>query len=138
MKRNLITYSFLSLSLVPQIILAQGFSLGVTNDTTFGTTLRYIREIINLAIPLLITAAFVVFFWGLSKFILNSNKQAEIENGKNYMMWGILALFILFSFQAIISFVGGDLFDSNSTDPNTILLPDGSTPSVSTSEEFRL
>lgn len=101
------------------------FSLGVKNDTTIGSTLVYITEIVDLAIPLLITVAFIVFFWGLSKFILNSNKPEEITNGKNYMMWGILVLFILLSYRTIIGLIKGDLFGDKNTDPKSILFPTG-------------
>lgn len=111
-------------------ILTSAFSLGVSNNTTIGTTITYITEIVDLAIPILSALAFIVFFWGLSKFILNSNKQAEIENGKTYMMWGILALFILVSFGAIIGLIKGDLFGDSSVDKNNILLPTTFAPSV--------
>ncbi len=140
LKRNLSKILTLSLTLFfggfPFV--ASAFSLGVTNDTTLGSTLSYITELIDLAIPLLSAIAFIVFFWGLSKFILNSSKQAEIENGKTYMMWGVLALFILVSFNAIIGFVKGDLFGNSSTNKSDILLPTGGTPNVTTSQTFRL
>ena len=85
------------------------FSLGAGTDSTFGAFIGYIIGFISLLIPVLFALAFIVFFWGLSKFILNSDGEKEIQNGKTYMFWGILALFILISFRAIISFVSADL-----------------------------
>lgn len=136
MTLNLIRSSLFVWLILPTLTFGQGFSLGVKNDTTFGTTIFYIKEIVDLTIPLLVTAAFIVFFWGLSKFILNSNKQTEIENGKTYMMWGVLALFILLSFRAIIGFIGGDLFGNGSTDPNSILLPTGASVRTGTAVQL--
>jgi membrane protein CcdC involved in cytochrome C biogenesis len=60
-------------------------------------------------IPILFGLSFIVFFWGLSKFILNAGNKTELEKGKSYIMWGILILFILISFRAIISFIAGEL-----------------------------
>ena len=68
----------------------------------------YVLSLIYILIPILFGLAFVVFFWGLSKFILNSGNKDEIKKGKDYIMWGILALFILISFRGIISFLAGE------------------------------
>ncbi|MCX6701767.1 MAG: hypothetical protein NTX96_01045 [Candidatus Zambryskibacteria bacterium] len=102
-----IKYFIVSILFIPSVIFA--FSLGVNTDTTFETTINYILEIIRLLIPILSGVAFLVFFWGLSKFILNSNKPEEIKNGKNYMIWGVFTLFILLTFMTIIGFVSNEL-----------------------------
>ena len=90
--------------------------------TTFYTLIQYILQLISIIGPILFSLAFIVFFWGLSKFILNSGNPAEIKKGKEYMMWGILALFIMISFKAIIALVSGDVFGvSNPTKLGTFL-----------------
>ena len=76
---------------------------------TLKDVIGYVLSIINLLIPILWALAFIVFFWGLSKFILNSGNKGELEKGKDYMIWGVLALFILLTFRVIITFVSGDL-----------------------------
>jgi SNF family Na+-dependent transporter len=84
------------------------FSLSAAGQN-FATVIDYILELIYILIPILSILAFLLFFWGLSKFILSSGNTADIEKGRNYMLWGILALFILLSFRAIISLVSTDL-----------------------------
>lgn len=92
---------------IPVLTFAQAdFNLAGSN---FKSLIGYILSIINVLVPMLSGLAFIVFFWGLSKFILNSGKPEEIKNGRNYMMWAILALFILFTFRTIITLVSGDL-----------------------------
>ena len=59
--------------------------------------------------PILVTFAFMFFFWGLSKFILNAGSQEGIKKGRDYMMWGILALFILLTFRVIVGLIASDL-----------------------------
>ena len=90
--------------LLPSFLLA--FSLG---QSTFKDIIDEILSIINTLIPIIISLAFIVFFWGLSKFILGSNNQADINKGKQYMLWGIIAIFIMLTFKTIISLVATDL-----------------------------
>ncbi len=78
-------------------------------STTLGATIKYIVSAIGLLVPVLFSLAFIVFFWGLSKFILHSDSHENIEKGKSYMLWGILALFILLTFRTITSFIASDL-----------------------------
>ncbi|GEM_PF-576273 len=92
--------------ILPAITSAQGFTL---ESSTFKGVIFEILNVISILIPILFAGAFLVFFWGLSKFILSSNNQADIDKGKTYMMWGVLALFILISFRSIITLVSRDL-----------------------------
>ena len=101
-KRNTFLKFILSVCL-PSLAFASG---GVTD---LPSLVGYLLSITNVLIPILFALAFIVFFWGVSKFILNSNgSQAEVQKGKNYMMWGILALFILVSARAILTIVSND------------------------------
>jgi len=93
----------------------QAFSL-FQAGSTFQTVIYYILDIISILTPILFTLAFLVFFWGLSKFILSSGNAAEITKGKSYMFWGILALFILISVRSIITLVSDDLELGNATE----------------------
>jgi Na+-transporting NADH:ubiquinone oxidoreductase subunit NqrE len=102
--KNFIKKIYLGLAFIPSLALA--FSLG---SSTFGDIVKEVLSIIGLLIPLMFAVAFVVFFWGLSKFILHSDSKADIEAGKNYMFWGIIALFVLVTFRAIIAAITGDL-----------------------------
>ena len=77
--------------------------------SNFKTVIVEILSVIYILIPILGGLAFIVFFWGLSKFILNANKPEEIKNGRNYMLGGILVLFILLTFRVIIGFVSSEL-----------------------------
>jgi hypothetical protein len=90
--------------------------------TTFKSIIIEVVDLINILIPILVAFAFIFFFWGLSKFILGSDNKEEIKKGQNYMLWGILALFILFSFRTLITFVMNDLELGNDT---PFLPPDG-------------
>ncbi|HRH27006.1 MAG TPA: hypothetical protein PLZ99_02505 [Parcubacteria group bacterium] len=90
----------------PLVSLAQGINL---SGSTFYDIMDYLNIMLRTINPILFSIVFIVFFWGLSKFILHSDNEQEVSKGKNYMLWGIIVLFILISFRAIISFITGDL-----------------------------
>ena len=58
--------------LVPTLSFAD-FTLGVDKTTTFRDVIYYVLDIVRILTPILAALAFIVFFWGLSKFILNSS-----------------------------------------------------------------
>lgn len=94
------------LFLVSSPVFTYGFDLASSN---FKGVVSEVTGIINLLIPILAAIAFMVFFWGLSRFILNSNKPDEIKDGKKYMLWGIVALFVLLTYRAIVSLISTEL-----------------------------
>lgn len=71
----------------------------------FGTMLSTVQSIIAFLIPLLISIAVLVFFWGLVKYIANASDESAKESGKSLMVWGMIALFVMVSFWGIIGYV---------------------------------
>lgn len=67
-----------------------------------GDVLKYFTCLIeNSVIPLLFAAAFAVFVWGTVKF-MSSQQSAEKEDGKQFMLWGIIALAVMFSVWGLV------------------------------------
>lgn len=58
--------------------------------------------------------AILVFVWGIVKFIFNANDTVEREKGKQLMIGGIIAFFVLVSLWGIVAFVLVDTFGINS------------------------
>ncbi|OGZ06953.1 MAG: hypothetical protein A2942_01310 [Candidatus Lloydbacteria bacterium RIFCSPLOWO2_01_FULL_50_20] len=92
--------------------------------TPFGNTLSIISYYVSLLVPLLLAVAIVLFFWGLVKFIANASDEAARESGKNLMIWGMIAIFVMVAFWSIIGYVQSSLGVSGNI--NT-----GSAPTVS-------
>ena len=72
---------------------------------TVGSVLSTIKNIMDLLIPIFITLAVLYFFWGLGKYILSTNDENSKLDGKNIMIWGILALFVMVSVWGIIGVI---------------------------------
>jgi hypothetical protein len=97
---------FTLLALLPSMAFAQGAGL--------TALIVQLQTWLDLLIPLLLTAAIVVFFWGLVKYILNAGDEAAKESGKTLMIWGMIALFVMVAFWGIIGWVQQSLGLSDS------------------------
>lgn len=66
-----------------------------------------ILSVIQLVVvPLIITLCFLVFIYGVVKyFFIQGDQDKSRSEGRQYMLWGILALAIMFSTWGIISFL---------------------------------
>ena len=81
--------------LLPSIVLADNPLLNV-----LGNFSKWIGDAIIIAIGL----AIVFFFWGLAKYILlNAGDEEKKKEGRNIMIWGVIALFIMVSIWGIVS-----------------------------------
>ena len=109
--------SAIALLVIPIPILALGdFSLETAGQTFQGLIVQAI-DLLQLLYPILFTLAFLLFFWGLSKFILSAGNEAEVEKGKNYILWAILVLFILLTSRSIIDLITTEFFDKSPAIP---------------------
>lgn len=66
-----------------------------------------VAQVLDLVLNILISIAFISFFWGVAKFILASGNEKAITDGKQFMMYGVFALFVLWTFKAIILYFTG-------------------------------
>jgi hypothetical protein len=75
-----------------------------------------IKGIIDLANPLLavlVALALLTFFWGLTKFISKAGDAKNHAEGRQLMVWGLIALFVMVSIYGIIQFFHVDLFGAD-------------------------
>ena len=56
--------------------------------------------------------AIAVFFYGIVRFVANAGDTKAHREGYKMMVWGIIALFVFFSFEAIINFMCGGLLSA--------------------------
>lgn len=86
--------------LVPGIA-SRGCALG----NTFPGWLNYFTCIIGSSIiPFLFSLAVVMFVWGTIKFfIIDVDEEAKREQGRQFMLWGIIALAVMVSVWGLVS-----------------------------------
>lgn len=74
-------------------------SLSTVSDIfVYGTCLLN-----RTVVPLLITVALIMFLFGVVKFIANSGDEAGRKEGKQFILWGIIGLFVMISIFGILS-----------------------------------
>jgi small-conductance mechanosensitive channel len=65
--------------------------------------------IVNVLIPIMMALAVLAFFWGLVKYIASASDEAAKESGKNLMIWGMIALFVMVALWGILGWVQSNL-----------------------------
>lgn len=80
----------------------------LAGDPKFQDVLCYITGIINSSvIPLIFAVATVMFVWGVVQFfIINANEEAKRAQGKQFMIWGIIALAVMLSVWGLVGIFG--------------------------------
>ena len=83
-----------ALLVLPSVTFAQ--LTGVQSlATSFGT-------LVTTLIPIVMGLAVLVFFWGLVKYISSTSDEASKLDGKNLMIWGMIALFVMVALWGIL------------------------------------
>jgi len=97
--------------------------------STFQVYLSYIVCIINNSIiPLVFALAVVMFIWGAIRFfIINADEEAKREQGKQFMVWGIVALAVMLSVWGLVNILGVTFGISSSGLPH-VTPPGASSP----------
>jgi hypothetical protein len=100
----------------------------LANNPTFKDLLCYITGIINDSIiPLIFAVATVMFVWGVVQFfIINANEEKKREQGRQFMIWGIIALAVMLSVWGLVGIVGSTFGVGSSVLPQ--VHPPGASP----------
>ena len=86
-----------------------------TNNTFRDLVAMIMNNVLGPLVPLLISLTILVFIWGIIKFIKNADSK-EREEGKRYMFWGIIGIFVMVSLWGLVNI----LQNSFNLNPNSI------------------
>lgn len=104
--------------LLPLFAYAQ---LGGTEDL-----ILQLMDIVELLIILVGALALLAFLWGLMRFIFRvGGDEKAVEQGKNLMKWGLIALFVMMSVWGIVRFFQDELELDTSPLDITDVIPAG-------------
>lgn len=68
-----------------------------------------IHFLVSKIVPILIGLSFVVFLWGVLRFIQGAGEETAREEGKLFMFWGIIGLFVMISVWALVGILSSSL-----------------------------
>jgi TM2 domain-containing membrane protein YozV len=103
MKKNKLLYTLLSFSLFTPLI--SFAALGGIKDLFTS-----LKDIINLAFPVVAGLAVIFFFWGVGQFVLkDAGNDKTRDEGKQKMLWGVIALFVMFAIFGILRWISNTI-----------------------------
>lgn len=100
---NLKTALAITLSVLPGLVFAAPANFKALVDDI-------IANILTPVIGLLGSLAIAAFIWGIVKYIFYAADEKQKVSAKNTMLYGVLGLFVLFSFWGIVEFIKKDIF----------------------------
>lgn len=89
-----------------QIVSGPACELG--NSPDFQKFLGYLTCMIgNSVIPLIFALAVAMFVWGVVNFfIISADEEAKRAQGRQFMIWGVIALTVMLSVWGLVRIVG--------------------------------
>jgi len=110
---------FTKLSLGAAVLLSPAMLFAQTVDTL----LSRILTILGLVVPLLFGLALIFFLWGLAKFILSAGDASAQKEGRDIMIWGIIALFVMVAVWGLVRVLQTTFSLNNTTAPSLPSIP---------------
>lgn len=100
--KSIITTTAASASAILLPILA--YAQGTFSATYFTDFLGQVKTIMKAIVPLLITAAVIIFFYEIVMFIKSKDKgdATKVEAARNGIIWSLVALFIMLSWLGVV------------------------------------
>lgn len=95
------------LAFIAPVLFALPLVASAQQLTPLATLISSIGHLVGMVVPILITIALIVFFWGLIKYIRSSGEGHG--EGKNIMIAGLVSLFVMVSVWGIILLAQGAL-----------------------------
>ena len=105
-----------ALALTPAFAFAQS----APNLTNIESLVIAIGNIVELALPIVVGIALLVFFWGLVKFIFAQGNEESKADAKKIMLWGLIALFVMVAVWGLVGFMAIALGVTPTTGPQVI------------------
>ena len=95
--------------------------------STFSSAIQGLIGLMNMLVSVLAALALVVFFIGLVRYIKDSAGTHGHEEGRERIVWSLIALFILFSIWGILALMSVTFFGSSNLNGGSIYSPSQTT-----------
>lgn len=96
---------------LPFALLFFFLSFSATKAATFKDLVDNIVDNLAVSVVRLVFAlAFIFFFWGVVQYTVMPGAESK-DKGRGYMVWGLIALTVMFSVYGIIKMIQNTLFN---------------------------
>ncbi len=87
-----------------------GCATSLANVTDFKCFVDFVRYLINQSVILIIGLAVLLFIIGLLKYILAAGDADQVKEARGYIIFGLIAIFIMFSVWGLVNLLHGFFF----------------------------
>jgi ABC-type proline/glycine betaine transport system permease subunit len=87
-----------TLSLAPLVTYAQR-----RTPQNFRDVVGLVLNLLEMTIPIILSFALLVFFWGLAKMVWHGGNERQYAEGRSIAFYGVIALFVMLSVWGIVS-----------------------------------
>jgi uncharacterized membrane-anchored protein len=77
--------------------------MNLTTPTDLPSLIKYFTDLlVGWVVPLLVALAVVGFVYGVIQYFLYPDNEEKRKNGKTFMLWGLIALFVMVSIWGLV------------------------------------
>jgi hypothetical protein len=100
-----------SLTILAFLFPALAFAQPTADFGGIGVTVTNTMQFVNgVIVPLIFAAAFLFFIWGMFKyFIMGGANEESRDQGKQLMLWGVIAFVAMVSIYGLVNVVAEGL-----------------------------
>lgn len=91
-----------TLASLSALLLALPLAASAQSLRPLANLISAIGALVGALVPILITLALVVFFWGLVRYLWGKGGKTDHKAGKELMIWGLVSLFVMVSVWGIV------------------------------------
>jgi len=78
--------------------------------TDFRSLIAMLQDYIRLLIPFIIGLTVLVFLWGLFKMVFAGDSSKAVEEGRKFITYGIVTLFVMVSVWGLVKILSATFF----------------------------
>lgn len=90
-----------------------------TSKLSISGLVAWFVELINYIIKFILTLALIAFLWGIFRLVfVDATNEAERAKAKKFILWGIVALFVMTSVWGLVNVLHSSVFGGS-----TLIIP---------------
>lgn len=119
---GLVVAPFMAFAIDPSCASETGCNLVACDQGPFMGIICKIAQLINSAIPILISLAVLFFIYGVIQYAIAKDEEAK-TGGRSAMIWGLIALLVIVSVWGLVALLKNTFYLGGSASPNTVNVP---------------
>jgi predicted permease len=99
--------SFINILILSFLLPIAVFAQVGTTPSNLNDVARLFLSIFAVFVPVIVGLALVVFLWGVAQYIIHGDNEQKRSEARNFIIWGILSLFVMVSVWGLVAILTG-------------------------------